>query len=71
MSSEGKGFDEALREAQKRGYAEADPSDDIDGIDTANKIRILLGLISNSYHAVGPFPVEGIRDITLQDIQYA
>jgi len=71
MSREGKGFEEALREAQEKGYAESDPSDDIDGTDTANKIRILLGLISNSYHAVGPFPVAGIRNVTLQDIQYA
>ncbi len=71
MASEGKGFEEALREAQKKGYAEADPSDDIDGIDTANKISILLSLISNSYHAVSPFSIEGIRDITAQDIQYA
>ncbi len=71
MSREGKGFEEALRGAQEKGYAESDPSDDIDGIDTANKIRILLGLISNSYRAAGPFPVEGIRDVTLQDIQYA
>ena len=44
---------------------------DIDGIDTANKISILLSLISNSYHALGPFPVEGIRETTAQDIQYA
>jgi len=71
MSREGKGFEEALRGAQGKGYAESDPSDDIDGIDTANKIRILLGLISNSYRTAGHFPVEGIRDITLQDIQYA
>jgi homoserine dehydrogenase len=71
MSREGKGFEEALREAQQKGYAESDPSDDIDGIDTANKIRILLGLISNSYQAAGPFPVEGIRKVTAQDIQYA
>lgn len=71
MTSEGKDFAEALREAQEKGYAEADPSDDIDGLDTANKIRILLGLITNSYHTVAPFPVEGIRDITAQDIQYA
>ena len=71
MTREGKDFEEALREAQEKGYAESDPSDDIDGIDTANKIRILLALISNSYHAVAPFPVEGIRDITAQDIQYA
>jgi len=71
MSREGKGFEEALREAQEKGYAEADPSEDIDGIDTANKVHILLGLISNSYRTVAPFPVEGIRDVTLQDIQYA
>ncbi|MBI4267272.1 MAG: homoserine dehydrogenase [Chloroflexi bacterium] len=71
MSREGQGFEEALKGAQAKGYAESDPSDDIDGMDTANKIRILLGLISNSYHTISPFPVEGIRNITLQDIQYA
>jgi len=71
MTREGKGFDEALREAQAEGYAEADPSDDIDGKDTESKIRILLGLISNSYHTLEPFPVEGIRNVTPQDIQYA
>ncbi|MFC1916948.1 homoserine dehydrogenase [Chloroflexota bacterium] len=83
MAREGKEFVKALKEAQEKGYAEADPSQDIDGIsipsiscdgiDTAYKIRILLGLIGNSYqyHAFGPFSVEGIRDITAQDIQYA
>ncbi|MFC1874524.1 homoserine dehydrogenase, partial [Chloroflexota bacterium] len=71
MSREGKGFEEALKEAQRKGYAEAEPSDDIDGFDTANKIRILLGLISNSYQVASPFPVEGIREVTEQDIQYA
>ena len=71
MTREGKSFEEALREAQEKGYAESDPSDDVDGIDTANKIRILLGLITNSYHTVEPFSIEGIRDITTQDIQYA
>ncbi len=71
MSRQSKGFEETLREAQQNGYAEADPSDDIDGTDTANKIRILLGLISDSYRFAGPFPVEGIRGITAQDIQYA
>ncbi len=71
MVRERKGFEEALREAQEKGYAESDPSDDIDGIDTANKIRILLGLITNSYHTVEPFSVEGIREISVQDIQYA
>jgi homoserine dehydrogenase len=71
MSGEGKGFEKALGEAQAKGYAESDPSDDIDGIDTANKVRIILGLISNSYSAPVSFPVEGIRGVTAQDIQYA
>lgn len=71
MSREGKEFAEALREAQKEGYAESDPSDDIGGIDTANKIRIILNLISNSYRTVGDFPVEGIRDFSAADIHYA
>lgn len=71
MTREGKDFAEALKEAQQKGYAESNPSEDIDGIDTANKIRILLNLISNSYRAVAPFPIEGIRNIALQDIQYA
>jgi homoserine dehydrogenase len=64
-------FKEALREAQEKGFAEHDPSDDIDGNDTANKIRILVNLITNSYQKVPEFTVEGIRDITSQDIEYA
>ena len=71
MSREGISFEDALKGAQEKGYAESDPSDDIDGKDTENKVRIMLGLISNSYRSAGPFPVEGIRDITLQDIEYA
>ncbi len=71
MTRDGKTFDEALKEAQAKGFAEANPSDDIDGLDTASKIRILLGLISNSYHHAAEFPVEGIREITAQDVQYA
>lgn len=71
MSREGKSFEEALKGAQAEGFAEADPTDDIDGHDTASKIRIMLGLISNSYCNAGPFPLEGIRDITPQDIRYA
>ncbi len=71
MSREGQSFEAALKEAQVKGFAERDPSDDIDGKDTENKIRIMLALISNSYHSAGHFPVEGIRDIVQQDIQYA
>jgi homoserine dehydrogenase len=71
MTRDEKSFKEALREAQEKGFAERDPSDDIDGNDTANKIRILVNLITNSYQKVPEFTVEGIRDITSQDIEYA
>ncbi len=71
MTAEGMTFKEALREARERGLAERDPSDDIDGIDTANKIRILLNLITNSYQKVPDFYIEGIRDINVFDIEYA
>ncbi|HEY33255.1 MAG TPA: homoserine dehydrogenase [Dehalococcoidia bacterium] len=71
MTSEGTEFEVVLKKAQEKGLAESDPSDDVDGIDTANKIRILLNLITNSYRTVAPFPIEGIRNVTPQDIQYA
>jgi homoserine dehydrogenase len=71
MTNDDKTFREALREAQEKGLAESNPSDDIDGIDTANKIRILLSLVTNTYCKVPDFYVEGIRDVTPQDIQYA
>ena len=71
MTRDEKSFKEALKEAQEKGFAERDPSDDIDGNDTANKIRILVNLITNSYQKVPEFTVEGIRDITSQDIEYA
>jgi len=71
MSRDGKSFDEALKEAQAKGYAEFDPTDDIDGHDTASKVRILLGLIGDSYRTVGSFPLEGVRGVAQQDIQYA
>ena len=71
MTREGTEFEDALKEAQAKGLAESDPSDDVEGMDTANKIRILLSLITNSYQKVAPFPIEGIREITPQDIQYA
>ena len=71
MTAHGQSFEDALKEAQKRGYAEADPSDDVNGTDTAYKIRILLSLIGNSFTTPGTFPVEGITKITAQDIQYA
>ncbi len=64
-------FDEALREAQEKGYAERDPSADIEGHDTCRKICILAS-IAFGWH-VKPEQVEtrGITQVTLQDVAYA
>lgn len=71
MTEHGLTFEEALKGAQEKGYAESDPTEDVDGTDTARKTRILLGLISNSIFTSGDFSVEGIKKVTAQDIQYA
>lgn len=71
MTEQNQSFAEALKQAQQKGFAESDPSEDIDGTDTAYKTRILLSLISNSFSTPGNFSVEGIRRVTAQDIQYA
>ncbi len=61
----------ALKEAQKHGYAEAEPSLDIDGIDTAHKAVILALLSRGAMVPIKKVPIEGIRSITISDIQYA
>jgi len=71
MTEEGVDFDEALAEAQEKGYAEADPSADVDGIDAANKIAILTSLAFDSDVRLDDVFVKGITHITQQDIQYA
>ncbi len=71
MTDEKVEFSEALKEAQRLGYAEADPSFDIEGIDTAHKLTILSSLaygIPFMYHEVYK---EGITKITAQDIEFA
>ncbi|MBX6746310.1 MAG: homoserine dehydrogenase [Acetobacteraceae bacterium] len=64
-------FAEVLAEAQKLGYAEADPSFDIDGIDAAHKLAILAALAFGRPVDFGAVHVEGIRDITALDITLA
>lgn len=61
----------AVKEAQDLGYAESDPSDDIDGIDTEYKIRIVSMLVFGFNPPRGRMVVEGIRDITLEDLNFA
>lgn len=71
MSLERQTFSSALKEAQGLGYAEADASLDIDGVDSAHKIAILSSIIYRTKVDMGHIYVEGIRSITLDDIQYA
>jgi homoserine dehydrogenase len=71
MEREGADFDVVLADAQKLGYAEANPSLDIDGFDTAHKTAILGSLAYGKWFGLDPVYVEGIRDLKLCDIKYA
>jgi homoserine dehydrogenase len=64
-------FDKILAEAQSLGYAEADPSADIDGYDARSKLAILAALAFGERITPGDIFVEGIRRITAQDFDYA
>ena len=71
MENEGLPFAEVLADAQKLGYAEADPSLDIDGFDTAHKACILAALAYGFQPRVEDVHVEGIRTLEGQDVRYA
>lgn len=71
MSLEGSEFDEALAEAQRLGYAEPDPTADIEGYDAARKIAILASIAFNSRITYPDVYVEGITQISSYDIKYA
>ena len=71
MENEGLPFDEVLKEAQRLGYAEADPSLDIDGFDTAHKACILAALAYGFQPRLGDVHVEGIRSLAGEDVRYA
>ena len=71
MRETGRDFDEVLREAQDLGYAEADPTFDIDGIDTAHKLAILSSIAFGCKINFESVHVEGIRHISPLDIQFA
>ncbi len=71
MEREGADFAEVLADAQKLGYAEQEPSLDIDGFDTAHKASILASLAYGRWFGMDPVAVEGIRDISLADLRYA
>jgi homoserine dehydrogenase len=71
MENEGLPFDAVLADAQKLGYAEADPSLDIDGFDTAHKACILASLAYGFQPRLSDVHVEGIRTLSGQDVRYA
>lgn len=71
MTGEGLGFEQALREAQAMGYAEADPSADVEGYDAARKLAILASIAFNTRVSLDQVHVEGVTRITAEDIAYA
>lgn len=71
MRSEGLGFQEALREAQEKGYAEADPSFDIEGHDAAQKLIVASMLAFGSRLSASAIPVEGITELDAVDFAAA
>jgi homoserine dehydrogenase len=64
-------YPEVLKEAQQLGYAEADPAFDVDGVDTAHKLAILTSLAFGTRVDINSVYVEGIRQISLADIDFA
>lgn len=68
MEKDNESFDQALSAAQAQGYAESDPSADVDGIDTCRKVAILASLAFKKDVACQDIPTEGIRSITSEDI---
>ncbi len=71
MIDEGQSFETALKGAQENGYAEKDPTADIEGFDTCRKIAILASLAFGKSVDSDKIPTEGITKITLADIAYA
>jgi homoserine dehydrogenase len=71
MSDKGLSFAVALRQAQEKGYAEADPTLDIQGIDAAHKLILLIRLAYGQNLPLAKLPVEGITRVTPEDIRFA
>ncbi|MET0600078.1 MAG: homoserine dehydrogenase [Mesorhizobium sp.] len=71
MEAEGLSFDACLKDAQRLGYAEADPTFDIEGHDTAHKLSILTSLAFGTRIAAGDIYMEGISNISQADIRAA
>lgn len=71
MSEEGLDYETALKDAQAKGFAEADPTADVEGIDAANKLSILMALMFDKYVKPGDIPTTGITHIDKAKIEEA
>lgn len=71
MAENGLDYATALAEAQEKGFAEADPTADVDGLDAAAKIAILASIAFNSRVVLEQVPAEGIRSLSPADLDYA
>lgn len=71
MSAEGASFADVVADAQKNGYAEADPALDIGGGDSGHKVAIMASLLHGGYVSYDHISIEGITAITQQDIEFA
>jgi homoserine dehydrogenase len=71
MANEGRSFNNVLKEAQDLGYAEADPTFDIGGFDTAHKLAVVASLAFGTEVNLKAIEIEGIEEITLDDIRNA
>ena len=71
MTSEGLPYEEVLKDAQAKGFAEADPTADVEGIDAANKLSILMALMFDHYVHPKDIPTKGITGVTAEDIEDA
>ena len=71
MTDLGLKYEDVLKDAQEKGFAEQDPTSDVEGIDVANKLSILMTLCFNKYVHPDNIPREGISNITMDDINAA
>lgn len=71
MTDLGLNYDDVLKDAQAKGFAEADPTADVEGIDVANKLSILMALAFDHYVPPTEIPTIGISKITMDDIEAA
>ena len=71
MTDQGRDYNEVLKEAQELGYAEADPTSDVEGLDAARKLVILSSLAFNTRITLDDVFTEGISKVSKEDIKYA